>query len=141
MNSKRGISRKRQAINSKSKNLLNIATCTVNTFVRYFTGELASSQAGNISSDFIPVDPETVYTVTGGRNAQNAGSSFYDKDKVFISGIQVSSFTTPANCAYVRTTINSSYINTAQVEKSSEATGYDDYKQVKPVNRVLSVKR
>ncbi|MGG1916042.1 hypothetical protein ABFY54_28995 [Priestia megaterium] len=119
---------------SKSKNLFNPDTVTKDKFVRYFTGELGDTTAGNVATDFIPVLPNTLYSSPNSRNAQNAGTSFYDKNKVFISGVQTSSFTTPPDCFYLRTTVNSSDIPICQIEKGSPTSyvPFRDVKKVKP---------
>ena len=114
-----------------SKNLFNPNTTTKDKFVRYFTGELGDTTAGNVASDYIPVLPNTNYYASNIRNAQNAGTSFYDKNKVFISGVQTNQFMTPPDCRYLRTTVNSTDLNVCQVELGTGATAYRPRRTIK----------
>ena len=130
----------RQPQTSRSKNLFNKDTVTRDAFIRYFSGEVAHSSAGNFATDFIPVEPETYYVIKNGRNAQNAGTSFYDKDKAIISGVQTASFMTPEDCYFIRTTVNISDYLTAQVEKGKVSTSYEAYRTVDTLKRLQSAK-
>lgn len=85
-----------------NQNLFNIATMTAGKAVGYTNGQLADN-ASYGASDYIEVKPNTQYIKSGTYQL-----AFYDKDKVYISGLNnahVNPFTTPPNTYFVRLTI------------------------------------
>jgi hypothetical protein len=106
------------------KNKFNKATATQGYYKNYLTGQ-ASVLANWFYSDFIPF--------TSGLNvvAQPTNSGyhvcFYDSNKNYLSGVTGSSFTTPANCAYVVISMPVGNLNSAQVEIGTVVTSYETY--------------
>lgn len=87
-------------------NLFNPKTVTREYYVNWITGEL-SFEVNYISSDFISVNPNSIYKglKSDNSNYEFRCLAFYRSDKTFISGLQYSTnFTTPANTYYVRVT-------------------------------------
>ena len=81
--------------------------------------------------DYVSVAPSTTYTFS---NAENKGFTYglqyYDENKTWISGINstTKTFTTPANCRYIRGSIEYSSAPTkCQLELGSTATAYEPY--------------
>ena len=110
------------------KNMFNKATITVDKYVSDTNG-LLITQSGLNASDFIAVLPSTNYYYS------NSGSGFrayYDANKNYISGVSQgytigTIVTTPANTYYIRVTLQTASINTAQLELGSVATAYNFY--------------
>lgn len=78
-----------------------------------------------------PVEPNSTYTFSNSAGkAIYFGLVFYDADKNKISNVYsyTRTFTTPANCHYVRFAIQNNTIPTwTQLEKGSTATTYEPY--------------
>ena len=82
-------------------------------------------------SDYIRVMPNTNYYLTARDDSGSRRIGFYDQYK---NNLQASSaatgsraFTTPANCAYCRISVNPSYADETQLELGSTATPYVPY--------------
>ena len=107
----------------QSKNLFDKTVYTDNTVVNMSDGTLQAS-TGYVSSDFIPVLPNTTYSRS---SAYNTG--FYNKDRQFISSNAAGrQFTTPANTAFVRVSFGKTLLNTYQLELGNAETAYEPYK-------------
>lgn len=106
---------------TQKANLFNKATVTAGFSLNSTTGALAANGAWK-TSDYIPVLGSTAYIQTGGQVCH------YDAGMVFISGADgVSTFTTPANAAYIRIASTTS-VTTYQVAKgASLPSPYVDY--------------
>ena len=115
------------------KNKFNKTTATAERYVNWENGEIAFN-ATYSASDFIPVNPETLYSISG-QGAVLYGA-FYDTDKVFISGVYSTSYQSPALAAFARITLITSEINTTQFEEGSEITTYEAYYDVDALNGV-----
>lgn len=131
-------------INICGKNLFNKNTITTSTYLKE-DGTLQTG-AEYITSDFIPVQPNTTYYKT---QTLSPRIKFYDANKqplntttykdVSIGG-DAGSFTTPNNAYYFRFTgnVNTSTgidINAVMVHKGSTATTYEPYQsQTYPIN-------
>ncbi|WP_312516225.1 DUF2793 domain-containing protein [Anaerospora sp.] len=87
------------------------------------TGNVASVDATYwYSPSYIAVKPSTSYSQT----AVGYSVRFYDNNYNFISALQgVSTFTTPANCTYVRVTGPVTSLATYQLELGSTATAFE----------------
>jgi lysophospholipase L1-like esterase len=109
------------------KNIFNKATATSGYYVLYTNGTLLVN-AGYYASDFIPVKPNTVYSYSGVKNDHFA---FYDENRTYISNttnVLANPFTTPANAYYVRVSIQTGNINTAQIELGSTPSAFEPFK-------------
>ncbi|MCV9884695.1 SGNH/GDSL hydrolase family protein [Metabacillus halosaccharovorans] len=121
------------------KNLFNKDTVEKDKFVAWHNGVVGSPLDGSTdynASDWIRVQPNTTYTLKSIHQ-----TAFYDADKVYISGIDTIStsphtFTTPANCYYMRTTVKDAYLNTQQLELGSVSTSYESYQLTLKENSV-----
>ena len=82
---------------------------------------------------YLPVKENTTYYYSNSTGKLICcGLVFYDKDKNILSNIieEVRTFTTPANCKYIRFAMNTSELPTwVQIEKGSTATEYEPYKE------------
>jgi lysophospholipase L1-like esterase len=105
------------------KNLFNKATVTLGYYVSNSTGQLTAA-AGFNTSDYIAVLPNTAYS-----RKQSNYIGYFDANKVFISGTSASglTFTTPANCYYIRITMSTAAIETEQVENGGTSTAYEPF--------------
>lgn len=109
-------------ISIKSKNLFNKLTVTPGKYISYTNGVLEPLVNYNVS-DFMPVIANTQYI-----RVQNSHIVFYDINKQYISGLAAATtFTTPANCAYVRISVHSTLLDTEQVELGNVKTEYESH--------------
>jgi hypothetical protein len=95
-------------------------------------GFIVSQTNGNLevsalycTSSFIPVMQNTQYARTVITSTKRV--AFYDSNRFFISGGIFDVFTTPSNCAFVRTSCLITEKNTFQLELGSTATAYEPY--------------
>ena len=102
------------------------------------SGEVVENASYQHPDYYTKVNPSTAYVFSGGIVESGIYNSvvFYDKDKTFINRFVPSSdgvgasFTTPANCTYIKfNTANSHNINldTIQLEEGSTASTYEPY--------------
>lgn len=128
---------KNPVITASGKNLFNKNTVNIGKFVHRGTGGLFD-QSNCYASDYISVLPSTDYVCNiNPFPSSSGGFAFYDKDKVYISGIVANNkFTTPLNARYVRLTIPdvgntvnwaTTDINIVQLEIGSIQTPYVPY--------------
>lgn len=114
-----------------SKNLFNKASDNLEdgyTMSR-FTGVLSVSATNNVS-EFIPVLPSTDYSVSEGNT-----TVFFDENKVYISGhaTGITTYTTPANCKFIRIVVRDAIIDTFIVVQSSTVPNlYQEYEIYAP---------
>jgi hypothetical protein len=117
-------------IKCEGKNLFDESTVKYNSYINYNTGDEVSISTLD-SSDYIIVDSNTGYYLTGGATGGSViGMAFYDLKFTYISGLSqatgLTSFTTPINAKYLRYTITN--IGTSQLELGNTATAYGEYK-------------
>lgn len=114
------------------KNLFDKSKVTNGYYVDPYTGTLMTT-SGISASDFCSILPSTQYFFNTTRNY----TAFYDANKVFLSGSS-SAFplTSPANAYYVRVSVNTASIATAQLEAGSSATTYNSYYFKIPFNQL-----
>lgn len=111
---------------SPGKNLFDKNAVTLDRYVNA-NGGILSTNTAYVASDWIEVDPDTVYTRSYAHQM-----AFYNENKNFISGINSGSaspltFTTPSNAKYMRLTVAKTVIETFQVERGSVATTYEPF--------------
>jgi len=105
-----------------SKNLFDKSAAIKDFYVRYDTGNI-EALAGYYASYWIPVLPSTGYV-----RVQNTHVAFYTSAKAYISGLPTATtFTTPANCYYVRITVSYGNFDVEQLELGSISTSYESY--------------
>lgn len=116
------------------KNIFDTTDIEVGRIVSNTTG-IVSDSAYYVTSKFLPVAPNTVYT-------QNYADpiAFYDINKTFISGLArvtnpkgSRTFTTPTNAYYIKATSIKEGVDTYnykvyQIEKNDKYTGYEPFK-------------
>ncbi len=116
------------------KNIFDTTDIEVGRIVSNTTG-IVSDSAYYVTSKFLPVAPNTVYT-------QNYADpiAFYDINKTFISGLAritnpkgARTFTTPTNAYYIKATSIKEGVDTYnykvyQIEKNDKYTGYEPFK-------------
>lgn len=100
-------------------------------------GTISSSDTNWHTENYLPVKPETEYIATKADGGSIATGSvcmaFYDKAKSLISTIViggVTTFTTPAGCYYIRTTVRLPYNDKVQIELGNTRTTYEPYNPV-----------
>ncbi len=114
-----------------SKNLFDKTAASTGFYVDYTTGNLIAS-GSNSASDYMPVLESTMYH----RN-ENGQMSFYDSGKVYISGLLSGrTFTTPANTAFIRTTVPNADLDTEQVELGGVGTTYVGFEPLVDSSRI-----
>lgn len=102
-------------------NLFNKDTASPGFALNIANGALAAN-ASWTASDYIPVRPSTAYIQTGGQIC------YYDGSLGFISGANgVTTFTTPANAAYIRFATSVSVATYQLVEGASLPSPYVAY--------------
>lgn len=108
------------------KNLFNKSFVVDGYYVAASTGALLPA-AGFSTSGYIPVKPNQTMS-----RKQSNYIAYYTMDKVYISGASASglTFTTPANCYYIRISMATSFVNSEQVEYGSTSTAYESYRNV-----------
>lgn len=107
-----------------SNNLFNKDTVTHGYYVDYNNGELFKNNMFD-ASDYIKVLPSTVYS-----QKYSQQLAFYDKNKVYISGIATlvnGNFTTPENARFVKICNQKTQTPTQQVNKGSSLLDYDKW--------------
>jgi lysophospholipase L1-like esterase len=116
---------KKTNFSTASKNLFNKSTITADKYVDSTVGVLATNTTYNVS-DYIEVLPSTAYTANIAYHM-----AFYDDKFVYISGLGNGSgartFTTPANCKYIRCSMKKEVTDVFQVELGSTSTSYEPF--------------
>lgn len=107
-----------------SKNLFDLNTITNGYYVNASGGGDLRVNAAFAASDYIPVLPNTQYTLTYGNQ-----TSFYNSNKSCITpgytgNSSPATITTPANCYYIRVSVQTQGLSSMQVEQGSSATTY-----------------
>ena len=100
-------------------------------------GTVSSSTTVSHTVNYLPVKPETEYIATKADGTGIAPGAmqmvFYNKAKAVISAIPlggVTTFTTPAGCYYIRTSVYNSYNNKVQIELGNTRTTYEPYNPI-----------
>ena len=107
----------------KGKNLFDKSAVTNGKYVNMGNGNLSPNESYS-ASDFIKVEPNTTYTISG----TSQQYAIYDISKKYIRGIRSPrTFTTASNEVYVRISLFTTELNLVQVELGSIATSYEDY--------------
>ena len=116
------LSGKRKA--SVGKNKINLSN-KIDGYFLTSNGKLAQNSSYCISN-YIEIKPSTQYYIsnTGVGGAYNV---IYDKDLNVLSATKNGAVTTPSNAKYIRLSILTSAIGTAQMELGSAATAYEPY--------------
>ena len=106
---------------NRTVNILDISDLSRDKYVIHSTGGLADRVGLHVTS-FIKVKPNTAYIRTQ-ETLSYIDTGFYTKDKTFIRGVYSASaqmFTTPANCWYIRTTVDEAHLNTTMIVEGDE---------------------
>lgn len=112
-------------MDKKGKNLLNKDTMIDG--YRFGSDGLLFSDSSYSASGFIDVLPNTTYTCNWTLETREC-VCYYDKNGEFISrNVSDATFTTPANCKYIRISRLTTQKNTAQVELGSTSTTYESF--------------
>jgi lysophospholipase L1-like esterase len=107
---------------NKSKNMFNKKNAIQGFYVETGSGVLQPN-ATYYASDWIPCLPETVYTTSHFNQI-----SFYGADKVYLYlNPTTATFTTPANCYFIRASVPGDFLEIYQLEKGSTTTTYEEY--------------
>ena len=107
-----------------SKNLFNNKTIIKDNYISKASG-LMLPLAGYCASDFIDISPNTNYRISGTKEQL----AFYDANKTYISGVADGSTLTvsPDNAKFVRMSIKTEELNSAQLEKGMTTTSYEQF--------------
>jgi hypothetical protein len=118
-----------------SKNLFNVNDINAGNFVANQNGNLIAN-SGYTASNYIPVQPNTAYTLSG----TSEQLAFYDSTKVYISGLTSGGayFTTPANTAFVRISMLNSQATSVQLELGQNKTAYESFDAKLDINLILT---
>ena len=114
---------------SGSKNLFDPnQELTVGLLLRTGVIDTGSNRVDYRTSDYIQIKPSTTYAIRLGTFDNRVG--FYDKDKEFIDAYELNSstFTTPQNCVYIRTSCLNMFEN-VQLNEGSVLLEYDEYRK------------
>jgi lysophospholipase L1-like esterase len=119
---------------ASNQNLFDKSKVTSGYFVQSSNGQLAVL-AGYNASDYIEIKPGTAYIT-----AYSSERAYYDANKVFISGQNVQSFTTPSNAKYVRFSIsNTNLASSMLVEGTVLPSSYVPYSEVNTLSSSILV--
>ncbi|MCR6794679.1 hypothetical protein [Bacillus paranthracis] len=117
-----------------SKNLFDKSTVTRGKYVVNNSGNLADSPNGtHNASDFIPIIPSTNYKISG----TTEQGAFYDVNKNFVSGFTNASSVSisPANAYFIRMTVITFQLDSAQLERGNKVTEYEPFgAKIQPEN-------
>lgn len=109
----------------KGKNLFN-KNNVLNGY-RFGSDGAPFADSNYCASDFIQVNNNIQYTINWNIETREC-VCYYDENKTFISrNVSEKTFTTPANCKYIRASVANSSINSAQIEQGSISTTYEAY--------------
>jgi hypothetical protein len=131
-----------ESVGNKTKNVYNYKEypLTRGTYITYKTGiapEYNPSSNYACTLDFIPIEPNTTYTLNYASGGNNPGIAFYSEtnEESYISGVKSNiGFTTPNGANFVRFTVpRNTDENTIQLEKSTSITDYEPYGYKIPV--------
>ena len=115
---------------NSGKNLFDISTSETKKYVRKSDGTIQNSNDWT-ATDYIEVKPSQSYIYSGITNGAsgNAGTSFYDETKTFISSINSTeqTFTTPSNAKSVRISLNTETPTRVMLNEGSTALPYEPY--------------
>lgn len=97
---------------SQGVNLYNPATAVSGHYISAVDGTSRTDNPSYYASDYIPVKALTPYM-----RLNNVHIAYYNSNKTFLSGAQLSGFlfTTPANCAFIRVSILSAKYAAEQI--------------------------
>lgn len=98
-------------------------------------GTISSPQSGWAITDYISINSNTDYTMSGISSGfgNNPSRCYYDVNKTFISGKKHSSATTkftdksPIGACYMRESIRSIDVNTIQIEEGQSISPYESF--------------
>ena len=130
-------------VGGAGKNIFDKTISKDDAHIRNTDGNLATSASGNGFTDgYIPVEPETAYTLSGDIGIGSGQRVYYlDSNKEWISrsGQYTSvpaTFTTPSGCYFMQLQYNVATVNwdTVQLEKGSSATTYAPYSNICPIS-------
>lgn len=111
------------------KNLFNKDAVINGKYISVDNGTVANNEASS-TSEYIEISPDTTYIISC-NSPTNIRYALYDHNKTFISGLKSSdAFTTPSTAAYIRISMLTVSLNTAQLEEGSTATSYEPYYKV-----------
>lgn len=113
----------------QTRNLFDKNSAISGKYVSWDTGDVLENEA-YYASDFIPVDPGTEYT-----RSYSHMMAFYDDMYRYMSGIngaastatQVTTFTTPENCHYIRVTVGKEYLESIMLNEGTNVFDYESY--------------
>lgn len=117
----------------------NIFSSSIVQGALYTSGSESSTTTTRVkTADYIVCNPNTQYVVSFNSGIIPVSAVYYDKNKVYISGDNLSeaTFTTPLNCEYVRfgiaktnttQSITPSDVTQSQLEEGSTATTYEPF--------------
>lgn len=109
----------------KGKNLFN-KNNVINGY-RFGSDGVLYAESGYSATDYIEVSSNTQYTVSWVIQIVQC-VCYYDENKNFISrNGSEATFTTPSNCKYIRASVITANINSAQIELGSSSTTFEPY--------------
>ena len=111
-------------LSSTGKNKINLS----NKIDGYFLNTAGNPVANGALciSNYIAVEPNTQYRISN-TSVGGAYHIIYDKDLNVLSSTKDGVVTTPSNAAYIRLSISTSAIGTAQMELGPSGTSYEPY--------------
>lgn len=115
-------------------NIFTLENATSGKFIQS-DGTLGSGSSYSVT-DYLSVKPETNYFYSCGFVSNYPGASsyinFYDADRNLLSTTtsQSRSFSTPANCAFIRASIKNDYLLYAMINEGTERKEYDVFSPV-----------
>ena len=109
-----------------SKNLFNKDRVTRNRYVNPSSGTLKIPTDGSVvsASEFIPVKPNTTYTLSNGYFFKGV---IFNGNKQWLQSISSNTFTTPSEGFFIRINVSDSKLNIAQLEEGTTATLYETF--------------
>lgn len=131
-----------KSVGNQTKNVYNYEEypLTKGTYIIYKSGgAITPSSTSNYSAtlDFIPIEPNTIYTLNYATGGNNPGIAFYSEanEDSYISGVKSNvGFTTPDGANFIRFSVpKTTDETTIQLEKGSAITDFVKYGFIIPI--------
>ena len=112
-----------------SKNLFNKDDIVDGKYISTNNG-IAADSSSMSASNYIKIEPNTSYIISTESGLDSIRYALYDLSKTYIIGRKsAESFTTPNNARYIRFSVYTSVIDSAQLEKGDTKSDYVPYEK------------
>lgn len=98
-----------ESVGERTSNIYDKKTYPLtNGYINYSGGGSFTSSNYKMTNDYIPIKPNTTYSINYTAGGSNPGIAWYDENKTYVGGVKNGvNFTTSNNAAYLRFSVNS----------------------------------